>query len=54
MKTLKQFQEHYGYPDVEEAKAEYQRYLDALEVFKRIDEKRESREDPEEKGENNS
>lgn len=43
MRTLREFQEHYGITDVEKAKVEYQRYLEALELFKRIDERRETR-----------
>lgn len=43
MTTLKEFQEHYGIEDVEKAKVEYQRYLEALDLFRRIDERREAR-----------
>lgn len=39
MKTLRDFQIHYGIDDTEEAKREYQRYLEALELFKRIEER---------------
>lgn len=46
MRTLREFQEHYGITDTEKAKVEYQRYLEALELFKRLDEKREARERP--------
>jgi hypothetical protein len=39
VRTLKDFQLHYGIDDPEEAKREHQRYLDALELFKRIEER---------------
>lgn len=42
MVTLKEFQVHYGITDDRKAKAEYQRYLEALDIFKRLDEKREA------------
>ena len=40
MRSLRKFQEHYGITDTEKAKAEYQRYLEALELFKRIEKER--------------
>ena len=40
MRSLREFQEHYGITDTEKAKAEYQRYLEALELFKRIEKER--------------
>jgi hypothetical protein len=43
MKSLKEFQEHYEIEDIEEAKAEYSRYLEALALFQQIDERREAR-----------
>jgi hypothetical protein len=39
VRSLKDFQLHYGIDDPEEAKREHQRYLDALELFKRIEER---------------
>lgn len=42
MRSLSDFQNYYGITDTETAKIEYQRYLEALELFKRIEERREA------------
>jgi hypothetical protein len=39
VRTLKDFQLHYGIDDPEEAKREHQCYMEALELFRRIEER---------------
>lgn len=36
MKTFKEWAEHYGYDDTQEARADYARYLSELELLQRL------------------